>query len=123
MALHCPVPTHQVKSSSVAEDHSFNTDQGVIGVACTCNYIFNLFTIIGRYVTGVAQGVVTGIRGLCNGLGPALFGFVFYVFDVDLNDKHEGAVKSNIMPEAKHSTASPQHSSSVSSNLHSLIKS
>ncbi|XP_064604210.1 hippocampus abundant transcript 1 protein-like isoform X2 [Liolophura sinensis] len=35
---------------------------------------------------GVAQGVVTGIRGLCNGLGPALFGFVFYLFDVDLNE-------------------------------------
>lgn len=35
---------------------------------------------------GVAQGVVTGIRGLCNGLGPALFGFVFYLFNVDLND-------------------------------------
>ncbi|GFR62927.1 hippocampus abundant transcript 1 protein [Elysia marginata] len=35
---------------------------------------------------GVAQGVVTGIRGLCNGLGPALFGFVFYLFNVDLNE-------------------------------------
>jgi len=37
---------------------------------------------------GVAQGVVTGIRGLCNGLGPALFGFIFYLFDVDLNEEH-----------------------------------
>ena len=35
---------------------------------------------------GVAQGVITGIRGLCNGLGPALFGFIFYLFHVDLND-------------------------------------
>ncbi|KAK3583223.1 hypothetical protein CHS0354_015391 [Potamilus streckersoni] len=35
---------------------------------------------------GVAQGVVTGIRGLCNGLGPALFGFIFYLFHVDLNE-------------------------------------
>uniref|UniRef100_A0A1I8FYS5 MFS domain-containing protein n=1 Tax=Macrostomum lignano TaxID=282301 RepID=A0A1I8FYS5_9PLAT len=35
---------------------------------------------------GVAQGILTGIRGLCNGLGPALFGFIFYVFEVDLND-------------------------------------
>ena len=34
----------------------------------------------------MAQGVVTGIRGLCNGLGPALFGFIFYLFHVDLND-------------------------------------
>jgi hypothetical protein len=37
---------------------------------------------------GVVQGVITGIRGLCNGLGPALFGFVFYLFHVDLNE-HE----------------------------------
>ncbi|XP_012944617.1 hippocampus abundant transcript 1 protein [Aplysia californica] len=35
---------------------------------------------------GVAQGVVTGIRGLCNGLGPALYGFIFYLFHVDLNE-------------------------------------
>ncbi|WKX95458.1 hypothetical protein Q1695_012148 [Nippostrongylus brasiliensis] len=34
---------------------------------------------------GTVQGVVTGIRGLCQGLGPALFGFIFYLFDVDLN--------------------------------------
>lgn len=36
---------------------------------------------------GVAQGVITGIRGLCNGLGPALFGFIFYLFHMDLNEK------------------------------------
>ncbi|XP_033104117.1 hippocampus abundant transcript-like protein 1 [Anneissia japonica] len=35
---------------------------------------------------GVVQGMVTGIRGLCNGLGPALFGFIFYIFHVDLDD-------------------------------------
>ncbi|KAK3089806.1 hypothetical protein FSP39_006678 [Pinctada imbricata] len=34
---------------------------------------------------GVAQGVITGIRGLCNGLGPALFGFIFFLFHVDLD--------------------------------------
>ncbi|KAF6030366.1 hypothetical protein EB796_011351 [Bugula neritina] len=51
---------------------------------------------------GVAQGVVTGIRGLCMGLGPALFGFVFYMFNVDLNDKKEGSLKSsNIMPDTR----------------------
>ena len=33
---------------------------------------------------GVSQGVVTGVRGLCYGLGPALFGIIFYLFDVDL---------------------------------------
>lgn len=34
---------------------------------------------------GVGQGMVTGIRGLCNGLGPALYGFIFYIFHVELD--------------------------------------
>ncbi|XP_076812768.1 hippocampus abundant transcript 1 protein-like isoform X2 [Clavelina lepadiformis] len=34
---------------------------------------------------GVVQGIVTGIRGLCNGLGPALFGLIFQIFHVELN--------------------------------------
>ncbi|XP_036137450.1 hippocampus abundant transcript-like protein 1 isoform X5 [Molossus molossus] len=33
---------------------------------------------------GFAQGIITGIRGLCNGLGPALYGFIFYMFHVEL---------------------------------------
>jgi hypothetical protein len=28
--------------------------------------------------------MVNGVRGLCNGVGPALFGFTFYLFNVDL---------------------------------------
>ncbi|CAO1300711.1 unnamed protein product [Diamesa tonsa] len=36
---------------------------------------------------GVVQGMVTGMRGLCNGLGPAMFGIIFYLFNVDLNDE------------------------------------
>lgn len=39
---------------------------------------------------GVAQGLVTGIRGLCSGLGPALFGLFFYIFRVDLNEHTSG---------------------------------
>jgi len=35
-------------------------------------------------MTGVALGVITGIRSLCYGLGPALFGFIFYLFHVDV---------------------------------------
>jgi len=36
---------------------------------------------------GLVQGLVTGIRGLCNGLGPAMYGLIFYLFHVDLNEK------------------------------------
>nr|CAD7416441.1 unnamed protein product [Timema poppensis] len=35
---------------------------------------------------GLVQGMVTGMRGLCNGLGPAMFGLIFYLFHVDLNE-------------------------------------
>lgn len=28
------------------------------------------------------------MRGLCNGLGPAMFGIIFYLFNVDLNSNH-----------------------------------
>uniref|UniRef100_H2YPS6 Major facilitator superfamily (MFS) profile domain-containing protein n=1 Tax=Ciona savignyi TaxID=51511 RepID=H2YPS6_CIOSA len=34
---------------------------------------------------GVVQGMVTGIRGLCNGLGPAMFGITFHIFNVQLD--------------------------------------
>ena len=52
----------------------------------------------------MAQGVVTGIRGLCNGLGPALFGFIFYLFDVNLNE--------NISPTSVPKTMGHIHPSS-----------
>jgi len=35
---------------------------------------------------GLVQGMVTGMRGLCTGLGPAMFGVIFYLFHVDLKD-------------------------------------
>lgn len=38
------------------------------------------------FLKGLVQGMVTGMRGLCNGLGPAMFGVIFYLFHVDLND-------------------------------------
>jgi MFS family permease len=40
---------------------------------------------------GLVQGMITGIRGLCNGLGPAMFGLIFYIFHVDLNENNQNA--------------------------------
>lgn len=43
-------------------------------------------TNINLIYLGVVQGLVTGVRGLCGGLGPAMFGFIFYLFNVNLNE-------------------------------------
>ncbi|XP_026855556.1 hippocampus abundant transcript 1 protein isoform X3 [Electrophorus electricus] len=50
---------------------------------------------------GAVQGMVTGIRGLCNGLGPALFGFIFFLFNVELIDLNpvENGAASAVMDE------------------------
>ncbi|EJW85271.1 hippocampus abundant transcript 1a [Wuchereria bancrofti] len=47
---------------------------------------------------GTVQGVITGVRGLCQGLGPALFGFIFYLFDMDLNVDNDGTGHVGIPP-------------------------
>ncbi|KAA0191962.1 hypothetical protein HAZT_HAZT004811 [Hyalella azteca] len=47
-----------------------------------------------------AYGIVTGMRGLCSGLGPAMFGVIFYLFHVDLSEtpteRHTSAPSSGI---------------------------
>uniref|UniRef100_A0A667XW67 Si:ch211-87m7.2 n=1 Tax=Myripristis murdjan TaxID=586833 RepID=A0A667XW67_9TELE len=48
---------------------------------------------------GVVQGMITGIRGLCNGLGPALYGFIFFLFNVELNDIEPVAGRPAPRPE------------------------
>ena len=45
---------------------------------------------------GLVQGMVNGVRGLCNGLGPALFGFTFYLFNVDLGYTSSMAVQKSL---------------------------
>ncbi|XP_023674662.1 hippocampus abundant transcript 1 protein-like [Paramormyrops kingsleyae] len=54
---------------------------------------------------GVVQGMITGIRGLCNGLGPALYGFVFYLFHVELSEiEPEGTPEKNTQPNMANPT-------------------
>ncbi|KAM3171910.1 hypothetical protein ACTXT7_015622 [Hymenolepis weldensis] len=36
---------------------------------------------------GLTQGLLTGIRGLCGGLGPAVYGLIFFIFQVNLNSQ------------------------------------
>ncbi|KAM9392453.1 hippocampus abundant transcript 1 protein [Pholidichthys leucotaenia] len=51
---------------------------------------------------GVVQGMITGIRGLCNGLGPALYGFIFFLFNVELNVEPMAGT-----PNTEHKSAIP----------------
>uniref|UniRef100_T1JE98 Major facilitator superfamily (MFS) profile domain-containing protein n=1 Tax=Strigamia maritima TaxID=126957 RepID=T1JE98_STRMM len=55
---------------------------------------------------GLMQGIITGTRGLCNGLGPAVYGFIFYLFHVDLNDD-EAHLQS--VPSTSPNNSLPKH--------------
>lgn len=46
--------------------------------ACNCLFLFS---------TGVVLGILTGMRGLCMGLGPAIFGLFFYLSHVHLDEQ------------------------------------
>lgn len=65
---------------------------------------------------GVAQGVVTGIRGLCNGLGPALYGFIFYLFKVDLNEPEHGLMPDHPAAALPTRPTLPVNGSAIISN-------
>lgn len=66
---------------------------GVLASVSSITYpAISAFVSVNSHVDrqGVVQGMVTGMRGLCNGLGPAMFGVIFYFFHVDLNEDHLG---------------------------------
>ncbi|XP_076651515.1 hippocampus abundant transcript 1 protein isoform X2 [Halictus rubicundus] len=58
---------------------------------------------------GLVQGMVTGMRGLCNGLGPAMFGVIFYLFRVDLNDNSPLPAKPSPLDENNKTGTATQH--------------
>merc|ERR1719400_407686 len=43
---------------------------------------------------GLVQGMITGMRGLCNGLGPAMFGLIFSLFHIELNENKAAATSA-----------------------------
>ena len=49
---------------------------------------------ISLFLSGVVLGILTGMRGLCNGLGPALFGVLFYFSDVHLESFESTSVSA-----------------------------
>lgn len=65
--------------------------------------------------------MVNGVRGLCNGLGPALFGFIFYLFNVNLNESLPTATTTTISPHLNrtkiHIIEKPNYSSMLSRDV------
>lgn len=57
---------------------------------------------------GLVQGMITAMRGLCNGLGPALYGCIFYLFHVDLNEG-EAKIQSGSPSPANLTIQNPDH--------------
>jgi len=73
------------------------------GVLASCSSI--TYPAISAYASqncepeqqGLLQGILTGIRGLSNGFGPAVFGLLFYIFHVQLD---ETAMEDSAEPDA-----------------------
>ncbi len=70
---------------------------------------------------GVALGILTGMRGLCNGLGPAIFGFLFWVFHVNLGEA-VGVGKSAVGLSPGHSSTANISVAPIIEVLYTLIK-
>lgn len=41
---------------------------------------------------GLVQGLISAIRGLCGGIGPTMFGVLFYLYNVDISVKSKSTV-------------------------------
>ena len=68
---------------------------------------------------GLVQGMINGMRGLCNGLGPAMYGLIFSLFHVDLNEQND--VDDNMTQKAMpdlFSTSSGSHKAPPPLNVH-----
>ena len=61
------------------------------------------------------------MRGLCNGLGPAIFGFLFWVFHVNLGEA-VGVGKSAVGLSPGHSSTANISVAPIIEVLYTLIK-
>ncbi|KAF7630762.1 MFS domain-containing protein [Meloidogyne graminicola] len=52
-----------------------------------------------KELQGTVQGILSGIRGLCQGMGPAVFGLIFYAFGMDLTSDAESAGHIGLGPQ------------------------
>lgn len=75
---------------------------------------------------GLVQGLITGVRSLCGGIGPAMFGLLFNIFDVDMYEE----IKANpINPHTAQDLLKPfmasdsvqPSSAAMDTHLHSIV--
>lgn len=64
---------------------------------------------------GVVLGILTGVRGLCNGLGPAMFGLIFWLSNVSLsdNDSSLSTAATQSTANSTAATATVEHATKV----------
>lgn len=73
---------------------------------------------------GLVQGLITGVRSLCGGIGPAMFGLLFYIFDVDIyeeikaNPFNPHTAQDPLKPFMVPGMESPPSSSSLDTHHH-----
>lgn len=85
---------------------------------------------------GLVQGLITGVRSLCGGIGPAMFGLLFNIFDVDMyeeikanpfsphtaQDPMKPFIASDVQPSPETLDAHHHHVPSPLSPIHTLNK-
>ncbi len=71
---------------------------------------------------GVALGILTGMRGLCNGLGPAVFGLLFWLFDVSLSESGQPDMFVSSPDSAAH-TIKSKFGNATATHIHVRVKS
>lgn len=69
---------------------------------------------------GVIQGIITGIRGLCMGIGPAIYGLIFHLFGVDLDSLDPDLSNNNKNPNTL--ITSEQQTTKLTKNIQNNIK-
>ena len=79
--------------------------------------IIFIVSILSLFFTGLVQGMASGVRGLCNGLGPAFFGVIFYLFDVNLN--YSASIPTKVVKTPSNLTEIIQNDSIIDSSMFS----
>jgi MFS family permease len=57
---------------------------------------------------GVIQGIITGVRGLCMGMGPAMYGVIFHVFGVHLETEGDKNGENSENADSGHNELVPK---------------